>query len=505
MQMQNKIDFLSLVESLNLGIICQDQEYKIIYSNQAAEQILGLSKEQVYGLTSFDVRWKTIYEDGSDFPADDHPIVQALTKGILVKDVIMGIFIPKINDYKWIKVSGIPIFDEKSKLPFQAIAIFEDISDRIRLENSLIDSEKKIINLIDFAPFGSHQYYLNQDNELIFLNYNKSANKILGFDQSILLGKTIESAFPGLPREVVELYRNVAMSGIPAHIEEIFYEAGQIKGVFDVYAIQPSPGNVVVFFIDISEKKEAAEKLSKLNNELEQRVFERTQKLELVNRELESFCYSVAHDFKAPLRAINGQAHRIQEDFSKELTPELNAILESINHSSVQLNKMLDSVLFLNNISRRPLHLFPTNLSSIALSIVEKLKSRPESKEVIFKCQEEMIVQADNDLMEIMLYHLIENAWKYSLLKDKIEIFFNRTEVSGEQIYRIQDHGIGFNMDYYKHLFQPFHRLHSNAKIEGMGIGLLISQRIILRHHGKIWLESRENEGTTLFFTINTV
>lgn len=503
--MQETLDFVTLVESLNLGIVCQDKEYKIIYSNPAAEQILGLSKEQVYGLTSYDVRWKTIYEDGTDFPADDHPIVQALTSGIVVKDVIMGIFNSKINDYKWIKVSGIPIYGDQSQTPIQAIAIFEDISERIRLENSLIDSEKKILNLIDFAPFGSHQYYLNQDHELIFLNYNKSANKILGIDQSILLGKTIESAFPGLSKDIIELYKNVAMSAIPAHIEEVIYETEQIKGVFDVYAIQPSPGNIVSFFIDISEKKNASEKLYKLNEELEKRVLERTQKLELINHELETFCYSVAHDFKAPLRAINGQAHKIQEDFSKELTPELNVILDNINHSSVQLNKMLDSVLFLNNISRRTLHLLPTNLSTLALSIIDKLKSKHESKEIIFTCQEDMIVQADPDLMETMLHHLIENAYKYSLMKDKIEISFNSTVLNSQQTFRIEDHGMGFNMCYYNQLFQPFRRLHSNAKIEGMGIGLLISQRIILRHHGKIWLESQENLGTTLFFTIDTI
>jgi PAS domain S-box-containing protein len=503
--MSNEIDLYSLVESLNLGIICQDKDYKIIYSNKAAEQILGLSKEQIYGLTSFDVRWKSIHEDGSSFPADTHPIVEALSKGILVEDVVMGVFISKYNDYRWIKVTGIPVFKDKQSLPVQAIAVFEDISDQLRLEKSLIDKEKVISNLIDYAPFGAHQYFLNEDHDLVFLYFNKSANKILGIDQSILLGKTIESAFPGLSKKLIQLYKNVALSGIPAHIEEVYYKDGKIKGVFDVYALQPSYGNVISFFIDVSEKNKAAEELKKLNQELEERVKERTRKLEIVNTELESFCNSVAHDFKDPLRAINGHAHKIQEDFSQELSPELNSILESINKSSMQLNKMLDSILFLNTISRRSLDISAVNLSSLAISIMQTLQAKNENKRINFACQEDMIVQGDYELLAVMLSNLLDNAWKYSLMKDSINIIFDYHKTNNIPSFRIIDQGIGFNMQYYKKLFKPFHRLHSSSIVEGLGIGLLIAQRIIQRHDGEIWLESKETEGTSLFFTINTI
>lgn len=503
--MSTEIDLYSLVESLTLGIVCQDQDYKIIYCNKAAEHILGINKDQIYGLTSFDVRWKAIHEDGTDFPAETHPIVEALRKGIFVKNVTMGVFIEKINDYRWIKVSGIPVFKDQKKPPIQAIAVFEDITDKIRLENSLLDSEKTMNNLIDFAPYGAHQYYLNEDQELIFMYFNKSANKILGIDQSVLLGKTIEFAFPGLSTNLIQMYKNVALSGIPAHIEDVYYEEGKIKGVFDVYALQPSYGNVVSFFLDVSEQTKAADELKKLNQELEERVKERTRKLELVNSELEAFCYSVAHDFKTPLRTINGQVHKIQEDFNQEISQDLNLILETINESSLQLNKMLDSVLLLKNISRKSFHISSVNLSSLALSIIANLQARPESKTIHFNCQENMIVQGDYELLDIMLNHLLNNAWKYSLLKDDVRISFKSTIVDNLPCFCIKDQGIGFNMQYYKKLFQPFHRLHSSSQAEGLGIGLLIAQRIVQKHKGEIWLESRENEGTSLFFTINTV
>ena len=252
-----------------------------------------------------------------------------------------------------------------------------------------------------------------------------------------------------------------------------------------------------------NERDKAEAKLRQHQENLEGIISARTRKLQLVIRELEAFSYSVSHDLRTPLRSIDGFSQIILEDYSHVLDDEAVDLLKRVRASSQHMGHLIDDLLKLSRMTRSELSINPVNLSELMRGIYEQCKSRSPERKVEVVIQENIVVDADRNLLSIAMENLFSNAWKYTNKNELARIEFGQTVDQHEVVYFLKDNGVGFNMDYAKKLFQPFQRLHDASEFEGTGIGLATVARVIHRHDGEIWAESEIGKGTTFFFTLN--
>ena len=242
--------------------------------------------------------------------------------------------------------------------------------------------------------------------------------------------------------------------------------------------------------------------LEQANSELEQRVEERTRALTDAYLEYESFAYSISHDLRAPLRAMNGYANILLEDYAERLDVDADHYLQRISANSVHMGHLIDDLLELSKINRQNLKFDNINLSQMCMDIKDELVSTAPERNVEFKIQQDITAIGDANLVYNLLQNLIGNAWKFTRGKDVAVIEFTLRKVNGSQWYVVQDNGVGFDPAYADKLFKPFHRLHSEAEFEGTGIGLSSVKRIIHRHNGRIWGDSRPGQGAAFYFDL---
>ncbi len=252
-----------------------------------------------------------------------------------------------------------------------------------------------------------------------------------------------------------------------------------------------------------TEYRQLLDELRRSHEELEQRVAERTQELTAANRELESFSYSVSHDLRAPLRAIDGYSRALLDDYRKLLDDEGRNFLDRISHNAVCMAELIDDLLDLARIGRTEMKTEPLDPGEMAAEIMQSLQATlPEGRQVTFNNQVSATVKADKRLLHVALENLLNNAWKYSGKEPAAEITFGTDSGNGETVYYIRDNGVGFDMAYVDKLFGAFQRLHRHSEFEGTGIGLAIVARIIQRHNGRIWAEAEIGKGATFYFTL---
>ena len=251
------------------------------------------------------------------------------------------------------------------------------------------------------------------------------------------------------------------------------------------------------------ERRRAVEdKLRRLSEELERRVQERTQELRAANADLEAFSYSVSHDLRAPLRAIDGFSRVLLSRYADRVDADGRHALERVRAGSERMAVLIDAMLGLSRLGRRPLELGDVDLSALAAEVVEELRAGEPERDVEVLIEPDVSAVGDKELLRVVLQNLLGNAFKFTSQQPHARVQFGRTEHASRAAIFVRDNGVGFDMNYADRLFRPFDRLHSESEFSGTGIGLATVQRVIARHGGRVWAQGAIGDGATFYFTL---
>jgi signal transduction histidine kinase len=249
---------------------------------------------------------------------------------------------------------------------------------------------------------------------------------------------------------------------------------------------------------EIAVRREAEDRVQGLNAKLEENVLH----LQALNKDLDAFNYSVTHDLRTPLRAVDGYSRELLLNLGDRLDQNSRSDLSRIRAAATRMGQLIDDLLNLSRLTRAEMEIGDVNLSTLATDIIRECRRTNPQRQVEISVPSDIHVQGDPKLLRIVLENLISNAWKFTEMRPQAKIEMGVLDQNGKRVVYVKDNGAGFDMAYVGKLFGPFQRLHNADEFPGTGIGLSTAHRIIQRHGGTIWAEGKVNEGAAIYFSL---
>ncbi len=405
---------------------------------------------------------------------------------------------------RYLDMIKVPVFDEHGA-PRALVVIGRDVTARVRAEQERDQSVERLRAAV--AAMDDLLLVLDDRHHLVD-HYPRDSEALRLHSPGPLLGRPIEAI---LPDHVFELYdaatRRLESSGRPQGFD---YALGDGQGQDHWFGarltVQSAQGGnrpgFTLLIRDISVRKRAEAHVNELNESLEERVAERTGEMQAALSELESFSYSISHDLRTPLRAIEGFSRLLETEYRERLDDTAHDYLSRIRLAAQRMANLIDDLLDLARLSRKSLQKQRVDLSGMAAEVVAELRERQPWRLVSVHIEAGLAAEADPMLMRAVLDNLLGNAWKFTEGTADAAIEVGCERCDGGHKYFVRDNGAGFDMTYADRLFKPFQRLHSQSEFEGTGIGLATIHRIVTRHGGRVSAEGHPGEGACFRFTL---
>jgi PAS domain S-box-containing protein len=447
-------------------------------SVEKADEMVRLALEQ--GCHRFE--WIHRRLDGTDFP------VEVLLTSISTEDrQLIHTVWRDITERKQIEQALQAAHDELERKVQERTAALSDA-------NALLQA------LMDNMP--DHIYF--KDIKSRFIRNSRSQANLLGLnDPSEAVGKTDFDFFPHAAKSYAE-EQEVMRSGTPlVDFEEwVLWPDGREMWVSTTkMPLRNAEGETIGIFgisRDITERKRSEQAIRQLNADLEKQA----EQLQAANKELEAFSYSVSHDLRAPLRAIDGYTRILVEDYESILDDEGKRICGVIGREARRMGQLIDDLLAFSRLGRKEMYSSKIDMKVLAASVFEELIKEEKRENIDFVLSDMPIAQGDSSLIRQVWVNLLSNALKFTSKKEGAVIEVGSKENGDETVYYVRDNGAGFDMEYSNKLFGVFQRLHSESEFSGTGVGLAIVQRIIRRHNGRVWGEGEIEKGATFYFSL---
>ncbi|OLC38179.1 MAG: hypothetical protein AUH81_04590 [Candidatus Rokubacteria bacterium 13_1_40CM_4_69_5] len=400
----------------------------------------------------------------------------------------------KDGSYHWVHDESRLLRDAAGR-PLEVVGSWVDITDRRQAEEALRASEERLRLLV--GSVRDYAIYL-LDATGIVVSWNPGAQQIKGYRAEEIVGQhfsrfyTPEDVAAGKPQAALQAA--AAQGRFEEENWRIRKDGSRFWADVVISAVRDDRGTLVGFAKvtrDLTERQRAEEALRR-----------HTAQLEAANAELDSFAYSVSHDLRAPLRAIDGFSQALLEDYADRVDDVGKGYLGRVRSASQRMATLIDDLLNLSRVTRREMQIGPLDLSALASGIAEDLKKRDPARGVEFAIAPGLRAQADPGLMRVVLQNLLENAWKFTGKRSDARIEVGSVPRDGRSAYFVRDNGAGFDMTYVGKLFGAFQRLHGAQEFDGTGIGLATVQRVIHRHGGRVWAEGVVGDGATFYFTL---
>ena len=490
------------LQSIGDAVISVDWDGKILQLNSAAEKLTGWNQTESRGRALADVV-RIVHQDTR---VDVGSLVERVMHEGIVQDLAgHTALIAKDGTEHSVAIRRAPMRNDDGEIT-GAVLVFRDRFEERVAQKALEDSEERFRmmaeNVKDYA-------LIMLDVEGRVTNWNAGAERIKGYRAQEIIGQHFSCFYPEQDVERGGPDRELATAAAEGRFEDEGWRVRKDGSRFWANVIltplRDAAGKLHGFgkiTRDVTVRKRAENEIRRLNAELEQRVCDRTSQLEEANSELEAFSYSVSHDLRAPLRAIDGFTRILVDEYASLLDAEGNRLCCVVRENTRNMGRLIDDLLAFSRLGRAEMNLCQIDMTKMANSIFQELTTPQNRARIDFQVGPLPPALVDPSLMRQVWTNLLSNAIKFSSKRERAIIEVSSTTREGENVYAVRDDGAGFEMKYVNKLFSVFQRLHSSKEFEGTGVGLALVQRVVRRHGGRVWAEGEPGRGATIYFAL---